>query len=278
MKRRILMCEPLHYRIDYEINPWMHRANAVHAEQALAQWTGLRQALTGLGVEIELVPQVPGLPDMTFTANAGIASGNIFIPSNFRYRERQAEAEHFSRWFEERRYEVVTIHEPHYWEGEGDVLPAGDRVFAGYRFRTEFRALDHLAEILGADLVRLELVDPRFYHLDTCFCPLDERTALVYPLAFSAEANAQLAAHFPDLIAVQEPDALRFACNAFPMGKTVVLNSGCASTMEALRSRGYECIETPMDEFIKAGGSVKCLILTLDRFTRPGPNEATSRA
>ena len=272
------MCMPRYYGIEYEINPWMHRANAVEPERALAQWTGLHQELTRLGLEIELVSQEPGLPDMTFTANAGIAQGQTFIPSNFRYSERQAEAALFSEWFESHGYRVVGIHEPHFWEGEGDVLTAGERVFAGFRFRTEFAALDHLDDLLGAKPVRLELVDPRFYHLDTCFCPLSERRALFYPPAFSPEAQSQLAEHFDELIAVAEHDALRFACNAFPAGDTIVLNSGCSTTVSALTALGYVCIETPMDEFIKAGGSVKCLILTLDAFRERSSSAGTDPA
>ena len=278
MTRHILMCVPRHYRIEYEINPWMHRANAVDPQRALAEWAGLHRQLTRLGLEIELVPQEPGLPDMTFTANAGIALGRTFITSNFRHSQRQPEAALFCEWFESHGYEVVRIHEPHFWEGEGDVLASGERVFAGFRFRTEFAALDHLDDLLGTKPMRLELVDPRFYHLDTCFCPLSERRALVYPPADSPEAQSQLASHFPELIAVAEHDALRFACNAFPAGDTIVLNSGCGKTMSALTALGYRCVQTPMDEFIKAGGSVKCLILTLDTFKGRNLNAGTGPA
>ena len=266
MTRHVLMCIPRHYGIEYEINPWMRRANAVDPDRALGQWNGLHRELTRLGLRVDLVQQEPGLPDMTFTANAGIVRAATFISSNFRYSERQAEAAHFSRWFESHGYQVVRIHEPHFWEGEGDVLASGKRVFAGFRFRTEFAALDHLDDLLGTNPVRLELVDPSFYHLDTCFCPLSEGQALFYPPAFSSQAQSELAAHFPELISVTEHDARRFACNAFVVVDTVVLNSGCHQTVSTLMRLGYQCVETPMDEFIKAGGSVKCLILTLDTF------------
>ena len=178
MTFRVLMCEPVHYRIAYEINLWMRRSNAVDQPRALAQWRALRSVLEGLGVEIALVDQEPEVPDMTFAANAGIVIGNRFIPANFRFPERQPEAALFTRWFEDHGHGIERIHEPPYWEGEGDVLAAGDQIVAGYRFRTELRALDHLEELLGAPLLPLELVDPRFYHLDTCFCPLGGGRAL----------------------------------------------------------------------------------------------------
>ncbi|MXZ88061.1 MAG: amidinotransferase [Dehalococcoidia bacterium] len=266
MTRRVLMCEPTHYRIEYEINPWMRRANAVRTERANAQWRGLHETLIALGVDVELVEQGAETPDMTFTANAGIVAGERFIPANFRFPERQLEEARFTRWFEEHGYRIETVHEPHYWEGEGDVLPGEDAVFAGYRFRTEFRALDHIDELLGCETVRLELTDPRFYHLDTCLAPLGGGRALFYSPAFTEESRTALAEHFATLIAVSDQDAARFACNAVVAGETVVLNAGCTETVRALREHGLAVVETPMDEFIKAGGSVKCLLLMLDAF------------
>ena len=267
MSRHVLMCEPLHFRIAYEINPWMRRANQVSGPAALEQWRRLRELLEGLGVTVELVEQAPEVPDMTFTANAGVAIGRRFIPANFRFPERQPEEQHFIDWFLARGYACEQIHDPHYWEGEGDVLPDGDRVFAGYRFRTEERALDHLDELLGGEVMRLELVDERFYHLDTCFCPLGEGRALYFPPAFSARSRARIEAAFDDLVAVPEEEALRFACNALVVDGTVVLNSGCPQTRAELERVGLVSVETPTDEFIKAGGSVKCLVLMLDAFS-----------
>ncbi len=274
MTHRVLMCEPVHFRIDYEINPWMRRLNAVAQIAAHEQWAMLRELIEGLGVQVELVEPGVDVPDMTFAANAGVVAGRRFIRSNFRFPERQPEAELFTLWFRKHGYQIETIPEPHSWEGEGDVLPSGDQVFAGYRFRTEGGALDHLDLLLGQPVVRLELVNPRFYHLDTCFCPLGEGRALYYPPAFSAKAREILGRHFPDLIPVPRGEAERFACNALVVDENVVMNDGCERTCAELRQRGRRCLATPTDEFIKAGGSVKCLVLMLDAFERwasPGP-------
>ena len=274
MTGHVLMCEPRHFRIAYEINPWMHRANQVVGPRATEQWKRLHTLLDELGVRVELVEQGEAVPDMTFAANAGIVVGRRFIPANFRFPERQPEAALFSAWFAERGYEVATIHEPHHWEGEGDVLPADGAVFAGYRFRTEKRALDHLDALLGAEAVRLELADPRFYHLDTCFCPLGEGRLLWYPPAFTVASRAVIERRFARAIAVPEVDALRFACNALLVGDAVVLNAGCAATEASIAALGLRPVSTPTDEFIKAGGSVKCLVLMLDAFDRWAPRPA----
>lgn len=262
----VLMCEPEHYRIAYEINPWMRQTNPVIDDAARAQWRDLNRVLLDLGVRVELVEQGRDVPDMVFTANAGVVVGSRYIPANFRYPERQPEAPLFAEWFTARGYEVVTIDPSHHWEGEGDVLEAGGRVFAASGTRTEPSAIDALDALLGLQTVRLELTDPRFYHLDTCFFPIDARRALFVPSAFSASSRSRLEASFDDLIEVPMEDALRFACNAIRVADTVVLNTGCAQTVAALGRHGYRCVATPTAEFLKAGGSVKCLVLTLDHF------------
>lgn len=275
------MCEPTHFRIAYEINPWMRTLNAVDGAGALAQWRSLYDALIALGMQVDLIEQRPEVPDMTFAANAGVAiagdapqegsshvaAGPRFVPSNFRYPERAAEEPYFIEWFRERGYAIEPVHRPHYWEGEGDLLPADGRTFGGHFFRTEERSYDHLDELLGVTIQRLELTDDRFYHLDTCFCPLGERRALYYPPAFSEPSRALLERSFDDLIAVPEAEALRFACNALVVdGGAVVMNTGCRQTEAALARRGLRAVSTPTDEFIKAGGSVKCLVLMLDAY------------
>ena len=157
------------------------------------------------------------------------------------------------------------------WEGEGDVLRCGERVFAGHGCRSEPAALDALDAMLGTTATRLELADPRFYHLDTCFLPLSDQFAAYVPGAFTDAARETLRGAFTDLFEVPEHDALRFACNALPVDDTVVLNTECAALTAALRARAYRCVETPTSEFIKAGGSIKCLVLTLDGPTAFAP-------
>ncbi|HET7738837.1 MAG TPA: arginine deiminase-related protein [Tepidiformaceae bacterium] len=268
------MCEPTRYGIEYEINPWMHRANPVDPVRAHEQWDRLVDTLQGLGTKVEFIPQPRGLPDMTFTANAGVVSGNTFFPSNFRFPERRGERSHFIQWFEDHGYDVKAVDALYFWEGEGDVLPSESGSIAGFRFRTELAALDQLDLMLDGPMVRVELADPRFYHLDTSFCPLAGGLALYYPPAFTQEGARLLQRYFPKIVPIGIEDALRFACNALVVSDTVILNAGCRETVAALNSAGYQCIEVPMDEFIKAGGSVKCLVLTLDRFTETSQGKA----
>jgi N-dimethylarginine dimethylaminohydrolase len=261
---RILMCPPDHYGIEYEINLWMSRSRTSDRPTAMAQWQSLVAILRGLGVQVDLMTPQPGLPDLVFTANAGLMFGRTFYSARFRYSERARESPVFDAWFAEHNFEVRHLPEGMFHEGAGDALFCGDALFAGYRIRSDVHGHQWLGQTLGVLVMPLELIDGYFYHLDTCFCPLAPGEALWYPPAFDAYGQRVLETHVPTLIAVRDEEAKRFGCNAVVVGKTVVTNTGCPVLAADLRRLGYTPIETPLDEFLKAGGSAKCLTLRLD--------------
>ena len=161
-------------------------------------------------------------------------------------------------------FETIEIPGDWSFEGAGDALFCRRTLFAGYLIRSDAGALQWLAGEIGCRVIPLQLVDDYYYHLDTCFCPLAEGVALYYPPAFDEYAQTALCEHIPNLIAVAEEEARRFACNAVVVGKHVVLNTGCPKLEADLESLGYEPHATELGEFIKAGGSAKCLTLRLD--------------
>jgi N-dimethylarginine dimethylaminohydrolase len=261
---QILMCPPDYYGIEYEINPWMSRARGSLPDRAQQQWRSLYETLLKLGVQVELMTPQPGLPDLVFTANAGLMFGPRFFSSRFRHEVRARETPFFDAWFAEHGSTVEHLPPNMYFEGAGDALFCGDILYAGYRIRSDAAAHQWLGAAVGHRVLPVELIDPRFYHLDTCFCPLVPGEAIYYPGAFDQYGRKVLENHIPRLLPVVDAEAERFACNAVVVGKTVIVNSGCPQLAEALRSRGYECIHVELDEFIKAGGSAKCLTLRLD--------------
>jgi N-dimethylarginine dimethylaminohydrolase len=258
------MCPPDYYGIEYEINPWMSRSRASDRPTAVAQWNALVAILRGLGVQVEVMAPRPGLPDLVFTANAGLIYHDTFYSARFRHSERARESPVFDAWFAEHGFRVAHLPDGMYHEGAGDALFCGDALFAGYRIRSDVRGHQWLGQTLGVRVLPLELVNAYFYHLDTCFCPLAPGEALWYPPAFDAYGRRVIEMHVPSLVPVAEEEASRFACNAVVVGTTVITNTGCPKLAEALRERGYTPVETPLDEFIKAGGSAKCLTLRLD--------------
>ncbi len=261
---RILMCPPDHYGIEYEINPWMNRSLAAVRELAFTQWSTLRDTLVSLGVTVETLSPVQGLPDLVFTANAGLMFGDRFLSSRFKHEVRARESPVFDAWFAAHGFAVEHLPAGMFHEGAGDALFCGDVLFAGYRQRSDATAHQWVASHLGVRCLPLELVNPRYYHLDTCFCPLAPGAAIYHPDAFDDYGRRVLAAHVPTLIPVADAEAQRFGCNAVVVGKTVVHNSRCPQLGESLAAHGYRSVEVELDEFLKAGGSAKCLTLRLD--------------
>ena len=258
------MCPPEYYGIEYEINPWMNRSVGSDTAVAREQWEGLRQTLRNLGATVELMEPVPGLPDLVFTANAGLVFGDLFLSSWFRYEVRQRETPHFNAWFAAHGFRVESLPDGVYFEGAGDALFCGETLFAGYRIRSDVRGHTWIGERLRVEVLPLELVDPRFYHLDTCFCPLAPGEAIYYPGAFDDYGRSVLNEHVSRLIAVSPEEAATFSCNAVVVGKTVVLNDGAPELARTLKTAGYAVLPLPLSEFMKAGGSAKCLTLRLD--------------
>jgi N-dimethylarginine dimethylaminohydrolase len=258
------MCPPDYYGIEYEINPWMNRQIGNNPSRSRGQWQALHTLLMELGVAVELLEPVPGLPDLVFTANAGLVWRHLFISSRFRYGVRQGETPYFERWARGQGFEVVALPEGFLFEGAGDALFCGETLFSGYRFRSDARSHHWIGELLGVENLPLELVDPRFYHLDTCFCPLAEGEAIYYPGAFDDYGRSVLRHRIARLIEVSAEEAVSFSCNAVVVRRTVILNEGAPKLMQALERAGYAVRSLPLSEFLKAGGSAKCLTLRLD--------------
>ena len=179
--RRLLMCPPEHFGVLYEINTWMHTEVAVDAERARGQWEQLVVTLEAAGAQIEMLEPQPGLPDLVFTANAGIVNGSQFVPARFRHPERQGETPHDSEWFAAHGFHVDELPLGVSHEVAGDALPFSSVLVSGYLIRTDAASHAHLSKLTGAAVRSLELIDSRLYHLDLTFCPLDERRAIVAP-------------------------------------------------------------------------------------------------
>jgi lysine-ketoglutarate reductase/saccharopine dehydrogenase-like protein (TIGR00300 family) len=267
---RFLMCSPHHYEVDYVINPWMEgNIHKSSRDRAVEQWQGLYQLISEHAA-VDLVKPQPGWPDMVFTANAGLVLGKIAILSRFFHPERQGEEPYFKEWFEEQGFTVHELPKDLPFEGAGDALldREGRHLWAGYGFRSELDSHPYLAKWLDVEVLSLRLVDDRFYHIDTCFCPLTDGYLLYYPPAFDAYSNRLIELRVPPekRIVVQEADAINFACNAVNIDRIVIMNSASAALKRQLNNVGFQLLETPLAEFLKAGGAAKCLTL---RVTEP---------
>lgn len=267
-KQKILMCPPDHFAVDYVINPWMqdNRGKTLH-DLAVRHWTHLRDALAA-HAEIALVVPQPKLPDMVFTANAGFVLGKRVVVSRFHADERRGEEAHFRAWFTQHGFDVVDWPDDVPFEGAGDALldRAAVLIWAAHGFRTSQAAHALLEKFFARHVVSLRLVDPRFYHLDTCLCPLAGGYIMYYPSAFDDASRAAIEKNVPEdrRIPVVEEDALQFCCNAVDLAGCVFMNGASPALQDRLKAYGFSPVITPLPEFMKSGGAAKCLTLKLN--------------
>ncbi|UNZ19570.1 dimethylargininase [Streptomyces sp. 891-h] len=262
--RRYLMCPPTHFRVTYSINPWMDPGKPVDLRLALAQWEALRDRYRSLGHTVEILDPEPGLPDMVYAANGATVVDGRVLGARFAHPERAGEAAAHRAWYRAHGFADVT--EPvHINEGEGDFAVTSSWLLAGRGFRSSPLSHGEAQEFFGRPVIGLDLVDPRYYHLDTALCVLDPEgdEVMYHPAAFSPGSQAVLARLFPDALLAEESDALALGLNAVSDGHHVFLPEAAAGLFAPLRARGYEPVPVDLTELLKGGGSVKCVTAEL---------------
>ena len=257
------MCPPTYFDIEYEINPWMHQDNQPSNQTAQQQWDQLKSIyIDRLGWEVELIEPVKGLPDMVFATDCCLKIGNKILLSSFRYPERQPETQLFEDWFRQQGYSDFRQSE-NLFEGGGDNLLCGNKIIAGHGFRSSPKATEEITDYFGLEVVSLKIIDPNFYHLDTSLAVLSPDTIAYYPGAIDKASQSRLQAAIPNLIEATLDEAEGFGLNAVSDGQTVITSNQSPSLLQKYRTAGFEVIGTPILEFRKSGGGVKCLTLDL---------------
>jgi N-dimethylarginine dimethylaminohydrolase len=268
------MCPPSYFAVLYEINPWMHREVPVDCGRAAQQWENLRATLRAAGAQIEHLNPVDGLPDMVFTANAGVVNGSQFIPARFAREQRQPESAFDAAWFAARGYRIDWLPEAVHHEGAGDALPFGDVLVSGYRWRSDAASHVQLSALTGAPVRSVELVDERLYHLDLAFCPLDHRRAIVAPSAWDQYGRRVIEALVPELLPLDDDEALRFCANSVVVDTTIVMGYCTPRIGAQLERWGFDVVVCDVSEFQRAGGGCRCLTLALDVELDPNRSRA----
>ncbi|MET7647035.1 dimethylargininase [Streptomyces sp. NPDC005426] len=257
--RRYLMCAPAHFRVTYSINPWMDPTKPVDLPLAQTQWEDLRDRYRALGHTVELLTPHPDLPDMVFAANGATVIDGRVLGARFAYQERFPEAAVHRDWFSGHGF--TEFQEPvHVNEGEGDFAVTSSYVLAGRGFRSSPLSHGEAQEFFGRPVIGLDLVDPRYYHLDTALSVLDDAAdeIMYYPGAFSPGSRAVLARLFPGALIAEEADAAALGLNAVSDGLHVLLPQAATGLFDPLRERGFEPLPMDLGELLKGGGSVKC--------------------
>ena len=268
--RSVLMCRPDHFTVSYRINPWMDPSRPTSTSLAVRQWESLYETYLRLGIQVELIDPLPGLPDMVYAANGGFVLDGVAYGAKFTYPERQPEGPAYMEWFRQAGLRVAEPVEVN--EGEGDFLLVGDVILAGTGFRSASDSHAELARVTGREVVGLTLVDPRFYHLDTAVAVLDPEPVdggaqnIAYlESAFDEPSLAVLRERFPDAVLVSDDDATILGLNSYSDGLHVVIAEKATGFARQLRERGYEPVGVDLSELLLGGGGVKCCTLELRR-------------
>jgi N-dimethylarginine dimethylaminohydrolase len=271
--RHYLMCPPTYFDVTYSINPWMDPSRRVDRALAVRQWSGLVDAYRSTGHRVDLLEPLANLPDMVYAANGATMVDGHTLPARFANPERAAEAAAHSAWHQRNS----TLYGGGYLqpatainEAEGDFAVLSERILAGYGLRTTLPAHHELATLTGREVLSLELVDPRLFHLDLALTVLDDQCDHIayYPGAFSQQSRRLLGQLFPDALIATELDAYAFGLNAVSDGLHVFIPAGARRLRELLAAAGYWPISVDLSELIKGGGSVKCCTQEI----RPAPS------
>ncbi|HEV7159152.1 MAG TPA: arginine deiminase-related protein [Caulobacteraceae bacterium] len=281
MRPTFLMTDPGHFRVAYEINPWMRPGDwsadpAAHDAAARSGWQSLKRALEGAGAEVTVMPGEAGLPDLVFPANAAVVLDGRALVAHFRYPERAGETPHFHRALERLTgIAMVTDIEGVYQEGAGDCIwDANRRLFwvaSGPRSSPD--SVKVISDFFGQETVHMPLATKAYYHLDTCFCPLSGGEILYYPPALSEVALAALQAHTSadQRIEATDADARAFCVNAVSLGRKLIMARPGAELHDRLSARGYDVIGIDLDPYLLSGGGAFCMTLRLDLVSQPAP-------
>lgn len=259
---RVLLCRPTYFQVDYIINPHMV-PYSVDAKLAMKQWENLKDALESLNIDVDVIEQQPDVPDMVFATDQGIVREGAVLLANFRYDQRKKERQYYREWFRACGFRLRALSNVFSFEG-GDTLFFGNMLMVGTGFRANVASCEELANKLDVDTIPLRLVNPLFYHLDTCFLPIDDETAFYYPPAFSDNSQKLLKKLVKNLHEFSENEAEGFAANSFVSGDSIVIQSNLGSFEKRLEKLGKHVKIVDVSEYNKSGGGIHCLINSLE--------------
>ncbi len=276
--RQVLMCSPEYFDIVDVKNVHMEgKIGALDKALAQQQWKALHDVYQNLALEgaleqVHIIKGVEGCEDMVFAANQSfpwmLDGERVVLMSKMRHESRQREVPHFQTFYEQQNYRILHLARTQLFEGMGDTIPhyGKNLLYGGYGHRSETVAYEEISALLQVPVVTLELIDERFYHLDTCFIPIDENTLLLCPDAFTEDGKSALKKLFKNIVEIQVEEAEQFfSLNAHCINdknsgkKIAIIHPGSRVTKNALNQAGYTVIETDTSEYMKSGGSVFCM-------------------
>lgn len=262
--KKVLMCRPHYFaELDYSINPWM-KPGTIDGENAMKQWEALVDIYKKEGIEIEIIEQEHGVPDMVFATDEGIVLDHKVLLSRFWHDERKKETPYYEAWFEKHGYEVERLPQGAYFEGNGNAYFWGDKLLVGLGYRADEYTVETVSKHLDIEVIPLHIVDPKFYHLDVSFLPISSDTAFYFPKALTKQSREVLQKLIPNLIEFTSEEVHGFSANSVVTNHHVIHQTGSPTFSKKLKELGYKSTEVDLSEFMKSGGGAHCLTNILE--------------
>lgn len=262
--KKVLLCKPDYFSsLNYVINPWMTPGD-IDNDRALMQWQQLVDAYNKLDITVNVINQQKSNPDMVFAADQAIVSGKKILLSRFWCNERRMESKYYEEWFRKKGYTINYLPAGVYFEGNGDSFLWNEKIFIGVGFRADKNTCKAVEKILKIEVIPLEVIDPKFYHLDVGILPLDNKTVFYYPPAFSKKSREVLISTVPNLLELTKEEAYGFCANSIVTGHHVIHQIGNDTFKNKLSDLGFTSVEVDEREFMKSGGGIHCLTNILE--------------
>ena len=268
--RKVVMCPPAFFQIVKPINyvQWLYYSDGLpkpEPQVMVQQHRQLVDILRAEGVEVELLPPVPGLPYQHATRDAGIVVGDTIVLSSLKEETRRLESQITQPVLEKYGLRVL-IPERGFVEG-GDVVVDNGRLWVGLGSRTDEAGAEFLHRTFGRDYEVIPLrLDPHYTHLDTIFGVLSRGRALLYEPAFDPASLQRIKGAYPSIISLTDAEQHNAGANVLCLGPDKVISiAENTSVNERLIQLGFDLVTLPFSEVIKSGGSVRCDTLPVER-------------
>jgi len=270
MPKKVLLCPPSYFDVVDQKNPHMLEESSIDRLKAHQQWQALCSALEDAGCQVETITPAPGHEDMVFAANQVFVGfhqgiGKFIVPSRMVHASRQREVPFYVDWYRQRGFKIIEINLGRdHLEGHGDLLwhPDWSRIYAGYGFRSTHAGVEKFRSAMSKleiPVVPLHLVDRYCYHLDTCFCPLNNEAVLIYPGAYDPESIAVLRSFWKRVHELTADEAHRFMGNGIVANGRYLTPYSTPHLEAILGEEGLHPVVVDTSEFEKSGGSLFCM-------------------
>lgn len=269
--KKVLMCPPKYFRIEFKINPYMDPNDPkkqVNPQIAWKEWRNLYSTIKNMGIEIDLLQPIKGIPDLVFPADMGFVvnpkiSRKTVVLSNFKWSERQKETYYYEQYLKKNKYKIIKL--PKHISFEINIRETDNFYLLGYGIRNDKEGIRYLRKYFDKPVYALKLVSPWFYHLSCALAVLNNDTVMYYPKAFDDKSVKLLDKLFKNKIILTKKEALNLAGNCIVMNNKIVINYMTPRLRKIFNKLNLNFIEISVGEFIKAGGAINCMVFVLSK-------------